>query len=138
MVKLTSAQNDKAKTLSAPTRDTLSVLIVDAHPNMHAHYDVIFYQAGFKLIGPARCSKAAYEILRTQTPDAAILDISDSDDGIWALADTLRAQGIGFVLTSDTPLDPEKTPAAYRQTVCLTKPMTREQILMGLRLLCEA
>jgi len=109
-----------------------SILVVDNNPNIYAHYDALLHLAGLELLAPAQNCKEANLILHSQTPHAAILDMDYERENIWSLADRLQSQGIYFMLTSTATLAPEDIPPAHLGSICLTKPLTRQQLLMGL------
>ena len=127
----------QSQRMARPAKE-ISILIVDADPTMQGHYDAILHRAGLHLLGPAHHSSSALHLLAAHHPDAAILDVQPDHPEIWELADALAARGICFVLTSDAPLNADDIPPAHQDAVRLTKPFTREQLLMGLRLVCEA
>ena len=114
------------------------ILVLDGDPRMHAHYAAMLHQSNMVLLDPALDCSSAQEILQNCHPQAAILDITEACSQIWALADRLTDSGINFLLTSATPHDRATLPAAHSAAICLTKPLTREQLLMGLHLLCDA
>ncbi|WP_196259786.1 response regulator [Pelagibacterium limicola] len=57
-------------------------------------------EAGHRVIGPARKVSEALEILKTQSPDAAILDVNLYGERVSPVARLLHVMGIPFVLTS--------------------------------------
>lgn len=114
-----------------------SILILDADRNMHDHYDAILHHLGFSLLGPVQQCAAARKLLRTHRPQAAILNMECDKAEIWSLADHLQARGIYFLLTSAHPRSTADIPHRHRDALYLTKPLTREQLSMGLRLICD-
>ena len=117
--------------------DRAAILIVDGDCSMHAHYDAMLHRAGLALLGPVQKCEQARTLLGMRQPQAAILDVNVGAEDIWDLADMLQARGIYFLLTSASPLSAEHIPSKYKSCVHLTKPMTREQVLMALRLVCD-
>lgn len=56
--------------------------------------------AGFRVLGPASSVESALSLLRTQRPDAAILDLNLRGELATPVARRLREMGVPFVLST--------------------------------------
>lgn len=91
--------------------------------------------AGFGIIGPVRSVSQALEILETEVPDAAVLDLNLAGENSVAVADALVARGIPFVVA--TGYGAAGLPAAHRNALVLPKPYDPADLTAMLAALCE-
>jgi CheY-like chemotaxis protein len=91
--------------------------------------------AGFGIIGPVRSVAQALEVLETESPDAAVLDLNLAGENSVAVADALVARGIPFVVA--TGYGAAGLPASHRNALVLPKPYDPADLTAMLAALCE-
>lgn len=75
---------------------------------------------GHRVIGPARSLSAAFEVLRDQQFDAALLDVSLGDQSSYPIADALAKHGTPFCFITSLALS--QLPERFRRCMHLQKP----------------
>ncbi len=94
-------------------------------------------ELGWDIIGPATRLDAALTLARTESFDAALLDVNLHDEMTWGVADVLRERGIPFVFS--TGYDPANMlPDRLAGSVVLAKPYRVEDVERRLRLMMAA
>ena len=89
---------------------------------------------GWEMVGPATRLDEALELARTQTFDAALLDVNLDGEMTWAVADVLKAAGIPFAFCTGY----EKAsilPDRFASEQVMTKPYRIEDVARRLRLM---
>lgn len=75
---------------------------------------------GATVVGPVPSVKAALEILRSDLPDIAILDLMLDDETAYPIADVLRVVGVPIIFAT---AHSEAIPEEYREFALLEKPV---------------
>ena len=89
---------------------------------------------GGEALGPYRSVEQARELLASQTPDFALLDINLDGKPVFELAEELSGRGVPFAFASG--YDDFAIPEAHRGVPRLDKPLSRvdlEQAVLRLR-----
>lgn len=126
----------KGKTDKAvPMLELSRVLVVEDDPVLAMATEDILRNAGVQDVEVCPTTEAAMEALRTQRPDAVVLDVhlSDRDDG-WAIAELLEAFGNQSPRIVFATGSPEAIPAAVAELgIVLTKPYLPADLIDALR-----
>lgn len=91
--------------------------------------------AGFGVIGPARSVSEALELLVTENPAAAVLDLNLGGENSLAVADALIARNIPFVVA--TGYGAAGLPPSHRGVPVLPKPYDPSELTAMLEMLCS-
>jgi DNA-binding response OmpR family regulator len=81
---------------------------------------------GYQIVGPAHTVKHAFALIDTNSPDAAVLDVSLGKEDCYPIADALKARGVPFVFA--TGLGVQSVAARHSSTPILTKPYDRDAL----------
>ncbi len=119
-----------------PETPTRRILVVEDEALVAMLVEDALEDAGFGVIGPVRSVSQALEVLETEEPDAAVLDLNLAGENSVAVADALVARGIPFVVA--TGYGAAGLPAAHRQALVLPKPYDPADLIAMLTRLCEA
>lgn len=92
---------------------------------------------GWQIVGPAIRLDQALEMARTETIDAALLDINLNGEMSWAVADVLNARGIPFAFSTGYD-QTDMLPAHLVGTPILAKPYRMADIEKRLRQMMAA
>lgn len=114
--------------------DLARVLIVEDDPVLAMATEEILRDAGVTDIDVCPTTEAAMEALRSQRPDAVVLDVhlSDRDDG-WAIAELLGLLGEPCPRIVFATGSPEAIPEAVAELgTIVTKPYTTQALLSAL------
>jgi DNA-binding response OmpR family regulator len=118
--------------MAAPEPSRPSVLIAEDYDLIGIMLDEELREAGFEVAGPFASCAAALAWLKSETPDAAILDIQLSDGRCVEVALTLKERRVPFlVLTGEPPHAPHEE--AFSDAPRLEKPMSQQELLEVLR-----
>ena len=98
-----------------------SVLIVEDEPFIAFDLADAIADAGATVVGPAPTVREAVDVLDSDLPNLALLDINIGTDLVWPIAQRLHDEGIPFVFVSArcTQADLPEPFGGYR---CITKP----------------
>lgn len=77
-----------------------SVLLVEDEPLVAWDVERMLTTAGVRVLGPVSSVASALELLATETPDAAILDLNLRGELVTPVARRLRQLGVPFVLAT--------------------------------------
>lgn len=83
-----------------PDDEKFSILVVEDDFLIALDLQDALEQAGHLVVGPARKVSEALEMLKTATPDAAVLDANLFGERVTPVARLLKIMGIPFVLAS--------------------------------------
>ena len=116
------------------------VLIVDDEPSIRQLVATLLTLEGFE-VTTAPDGRAALEQIQASAPDVVISDVRMPHMTGYELLAALRANpvlgAVRFILlTSSTGDDQESAKAVAMADACLTKPFTRDLLLVTLRTLC--
>lgn len=78
------------------------------------------------VLGPVPNVERALSLIRSDPPDAAVLDVNLAEEHVWPVADLLREQGIPFILV--TGYGSEEVPERFRGGPLLPKPTNLEAL----------
>jgi len=87
---------------------------------------------GCRVVGPASRLPAALQLARTETVDAAVLDINLAGTMIWPVARELLSRGVPYLFLSAYSLQ-NMIPAKFASAPCLAKPLARDRLVRQLR-----
>jgi DNA-binding response OmpR family regulator len=99
--------------------------------------DLMLSRAGFEVLGPASNVRAALELLRTERPDAAVLDVNLAGEWVTPVAEVLRAMIVPFILSSGYGAADLHAELVLQDAVNVGKPARPEMLLQELRGLLE-
>lgn len=80
--------------------DAPRILIVEDEYLIALELETTLRAAGYRVIGPAPTVRATLELLKSERPDAAILDINLAGEWVTPVAEVLRAKSVPFILAS--------------------------------------
>ncbi|MCK1518356.1 hypothetical protein IVB22_38950 [Bradyrhizobium sp. 190] len=95
--------------------------------------DITLTSAGYQVLGPAANVSAALGLLRTERPDAAVLDVNLAGEWVTPVAAVLRTMIVPFILTSAYGAADLNTEPVLRDAVNVGKPSRSELLLKELR-----
>lgn len=103
------------------------ILVVEDSFLLVMALEEMFGELGWKIVGPATRLPDALFLARTESFDAALLDVNLNGEMSWDVAATLQGRGVPFVFTTgydaDTVLPPELNGA-----VVITKPFKKDEL----------
>ncbi len=111
------------------------ILLVEDEALIALDTEEALAEAGFHVVGPADRVDVALALARTETFDAAVLDVNLAGDLVWPVAGALRGRGIPFVLLSGFGHALE-VPPACRDVPRLAKPFSQPALLSVLKSIC--
>ena len=76
------------------------VLVVEDEAILALDLEIILMRHGCRVLGPAATVDEALHLLRTETPDVALLDVNVRGRMVTPVAEELRARHVPFVLAS--------------------------------------
>jgi DNA-binding response OmpR family regulator len=76
------------------------VLIVEDEFLIAMDLELVLQRHGWRVLGPAATVAEALRLLRSETPDVALLDFNLHGEPVTPVAEELRARGVPFVLAS--------------------------------------
>src|SRR3954469_1074617 len=100
---------------------------------MALELDTALRAAGYRVIGPARSVSAALELLKSERPDAAVLDVNLAGEWITPVAEVLQAMFVPFILASGYGAADLHAEPVLRDAVNVGKPSRSELLLKELR-----
>jgi len=86
---------------------------------------------GCEVVGPAARLAAAFELARSESLDAAVLDINIAGDMVWPVAEILRRRGVPFIFLSAHARFSE-IPIPFAAVPRLDKPLEQNRLLRQL------
>ena len=86
---------------------------------------------GCVVVGPAARLEAAFEFARSESLDAAVLDINIAGDMVWPVAEELQRRGVPFLFLSAYPQF-NVVPGLFASAPRLGKPLERSALLRHL------
>jgi len=86
---------------------------------------------GFEILGPCMTCKSALSLFGAQPCDAAVLDINLGHETSEAVAVSLHAKGVPFVVASGYSLD--QYPAIFKDVPAVSKPVNTDALVELLR-----
>jgi chemotaxis family two-component system sensor kinase Cph1 len=107
--------------LSATIVDAYRVLIVEDSFLVVMALEDLFDRLGWKMIGPAVRVDEALMLARTETFDAAFVDINLAGEMSWPVAAVLKERGIPFVFSTGYNVE-TLVPTSLRGTAIVSKP----------------
>jgi CheY-like chemotaxis protein len=78
------------------------------------------------VLGPAASVEMALSLIRSDPPDAAVLDVNLAEERVWPVAKCLQEQGIPFALVTGYGL--AEVPECFRQGPVLSKPTNLDDL----------
>lgn len=112
----------------APDLTGRSVLVVEDDYYLAGDTAAALRGAGATVLGPCPSEDATLELLKTETPTHAVLDLNLGGGGPrFAIAHALRARGVPFVFL--TGYDPDAVPSELSHIVRLQKPVAFRAIV---------
>ncbi|AGB75358.1 MULTISPECIES: response regulator [Rhizobium] len=76
------------------------ILVVEDEFFIAMELESVLTRGGFEVLGPANSVHQALELLKSQRPDAAVLDVNLNGEKVTPVALLLRSWGVPFVLAS--------------------------------------
>lgn len=108
------------------------VLIVDDEPLIAITLTAIVEELGCNVAGPARGCKSALDLIKSNAPDIAVLDVNLAGASSAPVAHALRALGIPFVYCTGYAESANQIEAAL-QAPMLTKPVDPRELQIALQ-----
>lgn len=117
---------------AAVTLKDKRVLIVDDEALIALTMKQALQEQGSTVVGPARSSAAALDLIRQQAPDLAILDLNLAGRSSVSIARALRALGVPYVYCTGYA-DPAQMIEPELRAETLTKPTDPRELVEALR-----
>jgi DNA-binding response OmpR family regulator len=95
--------------------------------------DLTLRSAGYQVLGPAPNVSTALGLLRTERPDAAVLDVNVAGERVTPVAEVLRAMMVPFILASGYGVADLHAEPVLRDSVNIGKPSRSDLLLKELR-----
>jgi two-component system, response regulator PdtaR len=115
-----------------PAPDGRLVLVVEDEFLIAMDLELLLRRHGWRVLGPAATVAEALRLLRSETPDVALLDINLRGEPVTPVAEELRAQGVPFVLASAYDHHGLEAAAALAGAPNLGKPTDEQSLLTTL------
>ena len=116
--------------------ETRSVLVIEDEPLISMDLCATLEDAGFAIVGPAYTVQAAIQLLQSERPSVAIVDLWLRDGPCIDVVHLLRARGVPFVVISGT--GPDGYPAsAFSGVPWLQKPADPNEVVALLSALSQ-
>ncbi len=109
------------------------ILVVEDEFLIAMELDMTLRSAGYQVLGPVLNVSAALELLQTERPDAAVLDVNLAGEWVTPVAEMLRAMFVPFILASGYGASDLHAEPALRDAVNVGKPPRSELLLKQLR-----
>jgi len=93
----------------------------------------ILTDLGCEVIGPATCIEEALTIVRTETFDAAIVDVNLNGQKSFPVADALAARGVPWIFSTGHDKKPLKD--LYPNSMVVRKPFQKADLTNALQVL---
>jgi len=103
------------------------VLLVEDSFTIISALDLAFDTFGWTMVGPATRVPKALALIKTESFDAALLDVNLDDAMSWDLAAALKARGIPFVLSLGYDVN-ALLPDFLRGSECVRKPFRLDEL----------
>ncbi len=104
----------------------LRVLVVEDEAAISLLLEDMLLDFGCEVIGPAARLSAALEMVETEAPDLAILDVNVAGEPIYPVAEALHRRGIPFVFS--TGYGSAGIKDAFRERPVLQKPFAQHDL----------
>jgi CheY-like chemotaxis protein len=130
MAKEGRSQSNRLNHASRKRRTQLRVLIVEDDDLAAEALQVSLEDAGYLPLAPAASVATALESLKSNTVDAALLDINLGGELVFPVADALASRGVPFVFVSAYPRT--DIPPEHRDRPLVSKPFRDAELLGGL------
>ena len=112
----------------APDLTSRNVLVVEDDYYLAGDTAAALRGAGAEVLGPCPSEEAALDLLETETPSHAVLDLNLGGGGPrFEIAHTLKARGVPFIFL--TGYDPDVVPPDFADVVRLQKPVPLRTIV---------
>ena len=108
------------------------ILVVEDEFLIAMELDITLRSAGYQVLGPAPNVSAALGLLRTERPDAAVLDVNLAGEWVTPVAAVLRTMIVPFILTSAYNAAELQAEPVLRNVVNVGKPSRSEVLLTEL------
>ena len=103
------------------------VLIAEDHGRLAVLYAQFVKEFGAEVLGPVSSGQDVMDLLKRETPDVALLDVSLKDGPVFEIAGYLRVLGIPFVFATGYDAD-DVVPENLRDSPRLVKPFSEDQL----------
>ena len=97
-----------------------TILVVEDDPLLAMDLEAILNAAGYRVIGPAATILEAVNLMHTETPDLAVLDLSLGSEMAFPIFDDLTRIGVPFIVLSGHSRG--MLPASHTYSAFLQKP----------------
>jgi CheY-like chemotaxis protein len=84
---------------------------------------------GARVLGPATSVREARELIDSQTPDVAVLDVNLNGEWVFPLAEILHERGVPFVFATAYADDDHLFPVSLRTVPRLAKPVVPDALI---------
>ena len=102
------------------------ILVVDDEPLIAMMIADWLKEQGHEILGPAYSVSQAFELLGSETVDAAILDVSLGEHNCYEVADALAAKAVPFVFA--TGYDADSVAQRFANVTTVAKPFDFEAV----------
>lgn len=109
-----------------PRLTSLRILVVEDEPLIALEIEDVLLRLGCEVVGPVAHSAQALELVRTATPDGALLDVTIKDGFVYPVAVELRKRKVPVIFS--TGYASETLPSAFRTLPLLRKPFNARQL----------
>jgi CheY-like chemotaxis protein len=111
------------------TLQALEILLVEDDFIVALDVQTMLEENGAHVIGPASSIAEARELIATQLPQLAILDVNLNGEFVFPVAEELQARGIRFVFATAYADDDRLFPPSLRGAPRLAKPVHPNALL---------
>jgi DNA-binding response OmpR family regulator len=103
------------------------ILIVEDMASTGLLISLILREDGYEVIGPAATTVIAADLIASDAPDAALLDVTLNFESSFPVAELLIALGTPFAFM--TGHEPDELPSHLHDVPCLRKPIGSDDLL---------
>ncbi|MDK4702183.1 response regulator [Rhizobium sp. CNPSo 4062] len=113
------------------------VLVVEDEFFIAIELESVLTRSGFKVLGPASSVDQALDLLRSQRPDAAVLDVTLGGEKVTPIAVLLKSWDVPFVLASASDAAELARHDVLAEALNLGKPTDLRRLVDVVRSLCS-
>jgi len=126
---------EKADTAARPN-GPYRILVVEDSAMIFMGIELVFEMLGWEIVGPATRLDQAMQMARTESFDAAILDVNLNDEMSWPVGTVLRERGVPFIFSTGYDIS-RMLPLELSDAEVIRKPYQIDEMETRLRALIE-
>ena len=115
-----------------------TILIVEDEFLIAMDLQLLFEGLGWRVLGPAATVRGALELLKTETPTVALLDVNLGNERVTPVAEELKFRSVPFVVASAYEKPEQFGGPVLAGVINVGKPSNHRRLLATLTKLTES